>query len=79
MIEMAEPRTMNSQSELPTSAADSDPLIGLLSQLGLPLTKANYLLILTHPDVPTFPLDAELAAMVPDEIPGPMPTSVEEM
>ena len=76
---MAEPRTMNSQSELSTSAADSDPLIGEISQLGLPLTKASYLLMLTHPDIPTFPLDAELVAMVPRDLPGEMPTSVEEM
>ena len=76
---MAELSAMTSTPKSTTSAAGSDPQIGLLSQLGLPVTKANYLLALTHPDVPTFPLDAELVAMVPDEIPGEMPTALDQV
>jgi hypothetical protein len=61
------------------SQADSDHLIGQLSQLGLPANKANYLLLLTHPDLPEFPLDAELVAQLPEGLPGKLPTSIEEM
>ena len=38
------------------------------------MTKAGYLEALGFPDDPTFPLDAELKAQVPEELPGKMPT-----
>ena len=55
--------------------AASDPLLGLVLDLDLPMTKAGYLEALTFLDGPTFPLDAELKAQVPEELPGDLPTS----
>ena len=44
-----------------------------------PVTKAGFVRAMFHPGRPTFPLDAEDEAAVPDELPGPIPTSVDDL
>ena len=54
----------------------SDPLIGGLLSMGLPLTKAGYLLLMFGAeDEPTFPLDAETLSTIPPELEGKLPQS----
>lgn len=55
--------------------AVNDPLIELILLLGLPITKASYVEAWAFPKDVEFPLDAEVEAAVPDELPGKLPTS----
>ena len=54
----------------------SDPLIGLLLEQKLPLTKANYLRAMLADEPPEFPLDAEIESAVPKELDGDLPTDL---
>jgi hypothetical protein len=56
-----------------------DHLHGLLNLLGLPPTKANAIVALYHPDVPTFPLDPEIVAEIPQSMPGRMPRNLTDL
>ena len=62
-------------ADSPRNPADHRFLTDLIRQRGWPLTKAAYVKAMDYPHVPTFPLDAETLAMVPLDLPGPMPTS----
>jgi hypothetical protein len=53
----------------------SDGSLGKIRLLGWPLTKAAYVAAMFSPSDPTFPLDAEVIAQVPVDLPGAMPTS----
>ena len=63
---------MEESNALPVA---TDPLIGLILLLEWPLTKASYVEALAWPEDVEFPLDAEVEAQVPDELPGKLPTS----
>jgi hypothetical protein len=60
---------------VPSNPAEFERLTGVITRHGWPLTKAAYVRAMEHPFVPTFPLDAETVARVPQELPGPMPSS----
>ena len=62
---------MRRSSKLP---AVCDPMLGLMRDLDLPMTRAGYLEALTFPMAPTSPSDADLVAQGPEELPGKMPT-----
>lgn len=60
--------------------ADNEiPGLGMMRLLKLPLTKAGWLSASTWPDLPEFPLDAELLAEIPEELPGEIPKKREEL
>ncbi len=40
------------------------------------MTKAAYVAAMFNPYDPTFPLDAEIVAAIPDTLPGKVPTSI---
>lgn len=63
----------------PSNPAEFQRLTGLIRQRGWPLTKAAYVKALEYPFAPTFPLDAETQARVPPELPGRMPTALEDL
>jgi hypothetical protein len=54
-------------------------LIAEITRRGWPVTKASYVRALEHPAFPDFPLDAEIWAAVPEDLPGDMPTSLREL
>ena len=54
-------------------AASNGPL-GLIRLHGWPLTKAGYLRAMFSPYDPTFPLDAEVIAAIPLDLPGEIPS-----
>lgn len=59
----------------PLNPAEFALLTREIRRRGWPLTKAAYVRAMDYPLVPTFPLDAETLARVPEELPGRMPTS----
>jgi len=59
--------------------AASPHLLGQLDDDGLPLSKAAYLWIMYAPELPPVPVPAEVAARVPDTLPGKLPTTYREL
>ena len=59
-----------------------DPTAGyraMIRRLGWPMTKAGYLKALLHAQIPDFPLDAEIQALIPRDLPGKMPTCSKDL
>ncbi len=54
--------------------ANSERILELLEQMGLRPTKANFVMLYTDGTNPDFPLDAEIVAEIPEELPGKIPT-----
>jgi hypothetical protein len=59
----------------PRQESFSNDLVGLIQDLGLPLSKAGWLVAQMWPMGVDFPLHAELLAAVPKEFPGSLPDS----
>ena len=57
----------------------SPDVLGLIERLGWPVTKASYVSAIFFPQDPEFPLDAEILARVPRELPGRMPRSLRDV
>jgi hypothetical protein len=54
-------------------------LLSLIERLDWPVTKASYVAAIFYPQDPDFPLDAEILARVPRELPGRMPRSLRDV
>ena len=65
--------------ENPESGRPQIPLLGAIRALGLPETKSSWLSVVMWPGLPEFPLDPELVAMIPEQLPGELPKSRDEM
>ena len=63
----------------PKRPAVWDPVIDEIQRRGLPMTKSSYVRAMFAPDDPEFPLDAEIEAAVPAEMPGRMPQELTDL
>src|SRR5262245_47880502 len=73
VVKLVAMNSSNGSTKPPTA---SNPLIGILDKRGWARTKRNYVRLMFKSDMPeSFPLNAELASLVPDSLEGPMPQS----
>jgi hypothetical protein len=54
-------------------------LLGNLADEGIPLTKASYLWAMYAPELPDLPVSDEVAARIPDTLPGDLPQTYAEL
>jgi hypothetical protein len=77
--QLSQPQDRDLQPSPPEDSTGSTALLAQLRRMGRPLTKVEYLKVMLHGEDPTFPLDAEIAAAVPNWLDGELPESIEEM
>lgn len=59
----------------PAQPMGSPSLLAWIRRRGLPLTKASYIVAMHMGQPVTFPLDAEIIAAIPKDLPGRVPGS----
>ncbi|HJO39232.1 MAG: hypothetical protein QGF21_05385 [Vicinamibacterales bacterium] len=61
------------------SPVESNDPLGRKSPHNFPQTKAGWLMEASWPDIPDFPLSAEILVEIPHDLPGPVPTNADEL
>jgi hypothetical protein len=63
----------------PELMGSPESVIALIREEGWPMTKAGYVRAMFWPYLPTFPLDRDIVALVPDDLKGAIPTKATDV